>query len=69
MGVPVRPDRKAIDAKREGGERDRANDHVSLLFLHLPSSFCYLNGIPVGLGATRQDRWAPGCAESRPNPV
>lgn len=24
---------------------------------------------PVGLGATRRDRWAPGCAENRPNPV
>lgn len=24
---------------------------------------------PVGLGATKRDRWAPGCAENRPNPV
>lgn len=51
--------RKTADAK-EGREGSPC----------VPPAFSRVD--PVGLGATRltrQDRWAPGCAENRPNPV
>lgn len=80
--VLTEADRKEGDRRQEM-EGGRGGEKLLLLLLLLlrrlrphhppPPDQCPLMSSvwvdPIGLGATRQDRWASGCAENRPNPV